>query len=137
MSKKISTDRVSMKTIYDYGHTYTYQYEQVGTSPTGEPVYGYVRYDHNTRISGYVNANTSSVYSHGKKVIAKGALTTESDSPIGDNGHSGASGSVTSGNNQSVYVEGKLIAGEGSPISTHSGASSEINGGVSNVYVGT
>lgn len=102
------------------------------------PIYSWVNYTTSATVSGNAVATVSNVKIEGKAPVVLGDRTTEKDtySLPGDGvyvsgAHTGAQGSVTSGNNSNVFINGKRVAISGSSVSTHSGNSSTINGGVS------
>ncbi|MGG4105139.1 hypothetical protein AAXB25_14580 [Paenibacillus lautus] len=126
------------------GHINYERYEYWYTDQDGYDHYhwvgGYTTY---ATIRGSCNASPNGVYFNGKNAVLQGDRTTENDQysiPDGryqSGAHSGASGSVTSGNGKNVFIGGKSVSVNGSTISTHAGTSSTINGGVSNnVYIG-
>ncbi|OXS74466.1 hypothetical protein B1B04_09215 [Lysinibacillus sp. KCTC 33748] len=74
----------------------------------------------------------------GKAPIVQGDKTTENDSyslPSGgvyvSGSHTNAQGSVTVGNSNNVFINGKSVATDNSTVTTHAGTSSKINGGAS------
>lgn len=118
-----------------------------------EPVYSWVymgKYYTNAKINGTISAS-SSVYVNGTPVVTVGSITNESwvaDPPVPAGGidenitniqpgtFGSGQGSVTGGNSSNVYVNGKLLAMEGSEVTTHLGNTTTIKSGSSNVFVG-
>ncbi|MGG0667639.1 hypothetical protein ABE073_03830 [Lederbergia citrisecunda] len=102
------------------------------------PIYDWVRYTTSAKISGSVAATVQNVKIEGKAPIVVGDKTRENDSYTLPSGgvyvsgqHTGAAGSVTVGNANNVYVNGKLVALNGASVNTHAGTNTTINGGAS------
>lgn len=134
--------------------------ERTGTSPTycnswddegncvgwggGDAIYEWVRYTTSSRVDGIAVGSVSNVKIEGKAPIVAGDKTKEDDSytlPSGgryvSGNHTGAQGSVTSGNNSNVFINGKSAAIIGSPIRTHASTSTTIkDNGSSTVNIG-
>lgn len=123
-------------------------WEYKGDLPDGNggwtPDYGWNYYNTNATVKGVSGSTAANVYINGKKPVLSGDRTTENDSysipsPSGEyvsGAHTNASGTVTSGNSRSVYINGKLVAVNGSSVSTHAGVNTTINQGSSNVNIG-
>lgn len=100
-------------------------------------IYGWSYYSTSAYINGRANATVTNVKIQGKSPIVQGDRTSESDSysiPRGEyysGAHSNAAGSVTGGNSNNVFVNGKSVSLQGSSVRTHANTNSSINGGTS------
>ena len=103
-----------------------------------DPIYSPVDKKTSATIKGKTVSTVTNVTIQGKAPIVQGDRTTENDSyniPSGgtyvSGSHTSAQGSVTVGNSNNVYINGKSVAIENSTITTHARTSSKINGGTS------
>lgn len=143
----IATNGATIADSISNGHITYRVYEYQGSVPDGNggsiPIYGWNTYTTHATVKGTCNASPSSVYINGKNAVLSGDRTTENDQysiPAGEyvgGAHTGAAGSVTSGNSKNVFIGGKSVSVIGSTVSTHASSASSISsGGSSNVYIG-
>lgn len=157
---KIALDNSTINQSTANNHITYELYERTGTTPTycnrwdeegycigwggGDPIYSWVRYTTSARVNGNTVGSVINVKIEGKAPIAQGDRTRESDTYTLPSGgryvsgqHTNASGSVTSGNNNNVYINGKSVAIIGSSVQTHANTSSTIaNNGSNTVNIG-
>ena len=158
---KISLNGASINTATASGHIQTERYIQTGTgggecnawdedgacigyAPT-YPIYEWVGgYTADAQIDGTVQATTNQVFIQGKNAILNGDSSTENDSYnlIPDERyvsgqHTGATGSVTTGNSRNVFIGGKQVSIDPTTVRTHSGVNTTIRDGFSStVFIG-
>lgn len=103
-----------------------------------DPMYDWKEHKTSAKVKGKAIATVTNVKFNGKSPVVMGDKTTESDTytiPSGgrykSGAHTSAQGSVATGNNSKVFVNGKSVAINGSKVTTHAKSSSTINGGVS------
>lgn len=139
MGNKIAKDGGALTTITAGNHTKEQKWDTCKyLDSNGNCVGGWYTEYYSTQISGHVNGNSSNVYVESGKAVTVGASTTENDSPVGDNGHTSATGQVTEGNLSNVYVNNTLSAVVNSEVQTHASSfKTDIKTGATNVYVGT
>lgn len=135
-------------------------YERTGTTPTycnswdsegncngwggGNPIYEWVRYTTSARVDGVAVGSVSNVRIEGKPPIVQGDKTKENDTYTLPSGgryvsgqHTNASGSISSGNNKNVFINGKSVAIIGGSVQTHASTSATIrDNGSSTVNIG-
>lgn len=128
--------------------SYNYQvYDSCKTTNSeGECVGGYWTYSGTTsaNINGTCTATSNQVFINGKNAVLMGDRTVENDTYVPVSGgynyrgmHTGAQGSVTSGNTKNVFIGGKPVSVLSSTVRTHAGTNTTINGGQSsNVFIG-
>lgn len=94
-------------------------------------------------VRGMVRASATSVMINGKPAACAGDPVEEQETVTGLPGgaynvrnHEGGRGAIDSANTAGVYCEGKLLAVNGSTVSTHNGQRTVIAEGSSNVFVG-
>jgi len=129
-----------------YTPTYPIDYDGDGIPDGwggGDPIYDWIPHATDARINGVCIASPSNVYVNGFNPVLQGDATNEIDSYDPPSGtvrnivaHSGANGSVSAGNNRNVYISGKLVAVNGSNVTTHAGTTTTVNQGSSNVFIG-
>lgn len=151
---KIALKDSTIKETTASNHITYRKYEQTGTGGGGcnswdengvctgysstYPIMGWVGgYTTSAKVKGKAVSTVTNVSIEGKAPIVKGDKTLESDTYTIPNGeyvsgsHTNAQGSITGGNSNNVYANGKLIAIKGSTITTHASTSSEIDGELS------
>lgn len=137
ISDSIATDHITYKVNeqVDTGGGY---YDQWGNYVPTYPIYDWVQHQTSATVKGKTVSTVTNVTIQGKAPIVQGDKTTENDSynlPSGgtyvSGSHTNAQGSVTVGNNNNVFINGKSVAIENSTVTTHAGTSSKINGGTS------
>ena len=146
---KVAMEGSTIQEIVVSSHISTQKYEYVGSDFYYNPIYDWVSgYTTSAYVNGSVKANgVTNVYINGKLAVANGDSTIETDRySLGSserlNGSGGVhtnvtNGRVTSGNNKSVYANGKSISVEGSTVTNHVNRSTTISSNVSsNVYIG-
>ncbi|SKB63833.1 hypothetical protein SAMN06295926_10525 [Lysinibacillus sp. AC-3] len=113
-------------------------YDQWGDYVPTYPINDWVQYPTSATVKGKAVSTVSNVTIEGKAPIVQGDKTTENDSyslPSGgvyvSGSHTNAQGSVTVGNSNNVFINGKSVATDNSTVTTHAGTSSKINGGAS------
>lgn len=150
---KIILDGCKITQSTNNGHISTEKYVKTssgGTDGNGNPYppsYDWVGgYSTSAKIDGTCKASTSNVFVNSKKVILKGDNTLESDSyTLASNEryaggkHTNAQGSVTGGNSNNVYVNGKLLAVTGATVTTHASNNTTVGNDIisTNVNVGS
>lgn len=107
------------------------------------PIYDDIEYKTSAIVKGTAKSTVTNVSIEGKAPIINGDKTQENDNytiPSGgtykSGAHTNAQGSITSGNSNNVYCNGKLIAIEGSTVKTHANTNTTIKGTSSTVTIG-
>ena len=138
------------------GHIQTERWQKVGNYPgswdedggyiPGDPKYDWVGgYSVAAKINGTVKATTTNVFANGKKVVRQTDPTTETDTySLGSNeryasgAHTNAQGTVSQGNSRNVYINGQLVALQGSQVRTHANTTTTVGTSqlASNVFIG-
>lgn len=136
------SNHVSYVEKYKIGETCTSR-DQYGNCTRWEDVYDTATHHSNAKITGNVSSPSNKFFVNGVPVACVGDPTTEqwvadpSPSPrLGGTiisispGTSGSGrGQITGGNSKRVFLNGKLIAVQGSTVNTHLGVPSTITQG--------
>ncbi|MFJ7982423.1 hypothetical protein ACIQ1D_19355 [Lysinibacillus xylanilyticus] len=142
ISDTTASNHITYKT-YDYmgqSPSYCVSWDSEGycNGWDSDDIYEWVEHQTSSTVKGKAVSTVTNVTIQGKAPIVAGDKTTEDDSyslPSGGSyvsgAHNNAQGSVTSGNNNNVFINGKSVAIENSTVTTHAGTSSRINGGAS------
>lgn len=140
---KVSLNGDSINNSTVRNHIYYKKWEYQYTDSYGNAIYDWNPYYADATVKGNVKSSVTNVKINGVSPIVKGDVTTENDTydlPSGgvyvSGSHTNASGSVNTGNQSNVYVNGKSLAIIGSNVTTHAGTSTTISSvGSSNVYI--
>ncbi|MEQ6356557.1 hypothetical protein ABNX05_18195 [Lysinibacillus sp. M3] len=137
-----ASDHITYK-VYEYqGQTpdYCVSWDNEGycTRWDSDDIYEWVDHTTSATVKGKAVSTVTNVTIQGKAPIVQGDKTAENDSynlPSGgvyvSGSHTSAQGSVTVGNSNNVFINGKSVATDSSTVTTHAGTSSKINGGTS------
>lgn len=117
--------------------------DQDGHCTNWEDVYSNATHNSNAKITGKVSSPSNKMFVNGVPVACMGDPTQEQwvadPTPYAHNGGSiisispgtsgSGQGSITTGNSKKVYLNGKLVAVQGSTVTTHLGTSTTISEG--------